>query len=67
MFGRNASSRWTRRVRHHREEVRWRAGGSPLESSIPRGECLHHGLPGFMQPHQVVIHLFQQTLACGAD
>ena len=63
----DAFSSCTRRVGHHCKEVRWRAGGSPLESGIPRGERLGHGLPGFMQPCQLVIHLLQETLAGCAD
>ena len=67
MFGRDASSRGTRRVGDHREEVRRRTSGSVLESRVPRGKRLRHGLACFEQPRQVVIHLFQQTLASGAD
>ena len=67
MFGREASSRRTRRVGHHREKVRRRTRGRMLESLVPGGKRFHHGLACFMQPRQLVIHLFQQTLACGAD
>jgi hypothetical protein len=67
MPGHEASSRRARRTGHHREEVRRCTDGSPLESGVPCGERLRHGLPGFMQPRQVVIHLFQETLAGGAD
>ncbi len=67
MSGGNASSRWTGRVGHHREEMRRRTGDGVRESRVPGGERFGHGLPRFVQPHQVVIHLFQQTLARGAD
>lgn len=67
MPGREASSRRTRRIGHHREEVRRRTGGGPLESGVPCVERLRHDLPGFMQPRQLVVHLFQETLAGGAN
>ena len=67
MLGSDTSSSRTRCIGHHREEVRRRTGGSVLEPHVPRGERLGHGLSCFMQPCQVVIHLFQQTLTRRAD
>jgi hypothetical protein len=38
-----------------------------LESRVPCNERFCHSLSGFLQPGQMVVHLSEQTLACGAD
>jgi hypothetical protein len=54
-------------VRNHHQKMRWRAGRRPLEECVPRGQGLNHRGACLLQPRQLFVHFFQQTLAGSTD